>query len=134
MTQSELRGHKQAIRAFLRERPTEKIAAQLAHAQDGKLSFWSCCCFVWFYTNSGNHQYEDARGYSEKHEAPSRRHFSWRGAESAYFSLGVVDRERRRRIIPILKAELRRRERMAPDGAVLDRGEAEPEMEEALRR
>lgn len=36
-----------AIERFLQTAYSdEKLAALLAHTEDGKLSYWSCCCFV----------------------------------------------------------------------------------------
>ena len=38
---------KRAIRAFMQAHYTdEKLAQLLAHAQDGKLDYSSCCCFI----------------------------------------------------------------------------------------
>src|SRR4051812_49852972 len=37
---------KKAIRAFFPNYTTERLAGYLAHAQDGKLFYTSCCCFI----------------------------------------------------------------------------------------
>src|SRR6202021_4042065 len=44
MTHKEKKGH---IRAFMQNHYTdERLAQLLAHAQDGKLNYVSCCCFI----------------------------------------------------------------------------------------
>jgi hypothetical protein len=43
----DLRQWKQALRAFMQQHYTdERLAMLLAHAESGKLSFTSCCCFI----------------------------------------------------------------------------------------
>ncbi len=37
---------KKAIRAFFPNYTTERLTAYLAHAQDGKVFYSSCCCFI----------------------------------------------------------------------------------------
>ena len=37
---------KEAIRAFFPHYTTERLTAFLAHAQDGKVFYSSCCCFI----------------------------------------------------------------------------------------
>jgi hypothetical protein len=118
-----MRENKQAIRKFMRENYTdERLAMLLAHAQSGRLAFDSCCCFIGI--PSAPHALAGAgeraqpeplhhRIYGNKLPDGSR-------AEWAYAELGgpschepTRDIVRRRKIIPMIRAEMRRRERDA---------------------
>lgn len=94
----------------------EKLAALLAHAQDGKLAFDTCCCLIGIPT--ANHALKGARptvwvGWSDG--TGSTHHFESRGwqfgrlAEHEFAALGQDDAERRERIIPLIIAEQERR-------------------------
>ncbi len=114
-----LREQKQAIRAFL-QTPVwteEKLCALLVHAQD-KLSLWSCCCLIGVAT--ADHALQGRLGL----RAPYGGHFLVSRhlplalkAEEAFDQLAHPwdtfgadgDELRRRRIRPIIRAELRRR-------------------------
>ncbi len=123
-----LREQKQAIRAFLRTPvwTEEKLWALLAHAQD-KLSMWSCCCLIGVATadhalKCQNHKVgEHWWHYHQAYELPLAKE-----AELAFLQLGgnrglcgpqgdpyYADALRRRQIRPIIRAELRRRSRLA---------------------
>jgi len=104
----------------------EKLAALLAHAEDGKLSFHSCCCFVGIPTANHalrgslvNEELGDTSHYNELVESPDRA-----AVEIAYYSLAAGawndperdayfaerrDTERRAKLIPLIKAEMNRR-------------------------
>jgi hypothetical protein len=41
-----VQGLKQPMRAWLRKFPDDRLTALQTHAQDGKLAFYSCCCFA----------------------------------------------------------------------------------------
>lgn len=97
----------------------EKLAALLAHAQDGKLAYNSCCCFIGVAT--ADHALEIAR---EKrwadYEIPDVHHLNLAkelpcaaAAEREFLSLGKTDEERRAAIIPLILAEMERREKLA---------------------
>jgi len=111
---------KQVIRKFMRENYSDdRLAQLLAHAQEGKLNYFSCCCFV------GVH---DA-----KHALRTRKDTDWEGHEVAIFSpckreastaygqlvplegekviqtSDASDLPRRRILIPMIKAEMKRR-------------------------
>jgi hypothetical protein len=90
----------------------EKLAALLAHAEDGKLSFMSCCCFAG--VPSAQHS---LRGYNEDslnedyaagHDASVDNY--WYEMSDAYGSLAMFDDDRRAKLIPLIKAEMSRRE------------------------
>jgi len=117
---------KQAIREFMRNHYTdERLVWLLEHARQGKLAFISCCCLVGIATAdhalTGFHQRADDDvaqmfGFS----APSWKHYDSalrlsgaRRAEHAYNTLAkdFDDAKRRRILIPMVKAEIRRRER-----------------------
>jgi hypothetical protein len=103
----------------------ETLAALLAHAQaepgedpDRKLSFFSCCCFIG--VPNAPHA---LRGYMPEFAqgrvlpAGSTHHQSVRlsselaaDAEEEFFFLGNTDAERRERLVPLIEAEIARRE------------------------
>jgi len=105
---------KQVIRKFMREFYTdERLAQLLAHAQDGKLTYCSCCCLIGLRT--AQHALEGANenwiAYAE-HESP---HNALSGdASEAYCNLGIGNDPKRRRIlIPMIRAEFKRRGMLA---------------------
>jgi len=116
---------KKGIRAFFPNYTTERLAAYLAHAQDGKVFYSSCCCFVGGATADhalrGRCDTNDYGHYQAARNLPGADR-----AEAAFFDLGrpqykhpigtdgVKDEAQRRRVlIPMIKAELRRRARQA---------------------
>jgi hypothetical protein len=115
-----LKRSKHAIRVFLRTAYTdERLAWLLAHARSGKLSYHSCCCLVGVAT--ADHRLEGrtpASALPASHYALAKRFVGAPEAELAYRHLGLVaprcavsaDEERRRRLIPMIRAEMRRRE------------------------
>lgn len=129
----QLKEAKQAIRAFLPNYTDEGLAALLAHAQNGKLAFKSCCCLIGCATATGKLQpeYFSAGWQGENHAShldDAKRLPMAEKAEAAFNSIGratltmvevlsELDKTldlnpiRRRRVIPIIKAELRRRDR-----------------------
>lgn len=131
---------KQILRNFMRDYYTdEKLAEVLAHAQDGKLSYNSCCCFIGAVT--ADHALRSELPHSPvptgstqlKHYRVAKLLHGARLAESAFLAIGGVDniwlgadKKRRRILIPMLRAEMRRRERLQaqvqkePENAVLN--------------
>lgn len=99
--------NKRLIRSFFVNYSDEKLASLLAHAQSNKLAWHSCCCFVGVATAthplkgrlSVHRHLEDARQLPYGHLA-----------DSAYFFLAGTDEKRRRILIPMIKAEMKRRE------------------------
>jgi hypothetical protein len=112
---------KKAIRGFFPNYTTERLTAYLAHAQDGKVFFSSCCCFIGGAT--ADHALRgrcDTNDYSHYQAAKSLPGAD--RAEAAFFGLGrphykdpvgtdgLKDEAQRRRVlIPMIKAELSRR-------------------------
>jgi hypothetical protein len=104
-----------AIEQFLREQYSdEKLAALLAHAEDGKLSFGSCCCFIGVAT--ANHALQGSN-FREVWATPAISHLSLARrlpygseAEDEFGDLGRDNQERREAIIPLIRAEIARRD------------------------
>jgi len=109
---------KKAIRAFFPNYTTEGLAAYLAHAQDGKVFYSSCCCFIGGATADhalrGRCDTNDYSHYQVAKNLPGADE-----AEAAFFDLGRPyykhpigidglkdDAQRRRVLIPLIKAEL----------------------------
>jgi hypothetical protein len=109
---------KKAIRAFFPNYTTERLTAYLAHAQDGKVFYSSCCCFIGGATADhalrGRCNTDDYRHYQAAKNLPGADR-----AEAAFFDLGrphykdpvgmdgLKDEAQRRRVlIPMIKAEL----------------------------
>jgi len=116
---------KKAIRAFFPNYTTERLAAYLAHAQDGKVFYSSCCCLIGGATADHALQSRcDTNDYG--HYQLAKNLPGADQAEAAFFDLGRPDykhpigmdgikddAQRRRVLIPMMKAELRRRAREA---------------------
>lgn len=131
---------KQHIRAFMRAHYTdERLAQLLAHAQDGKLDFYSCCCFIGIAT--ATHAIRARLDRETDFDNPEAQHlFVARElpgadqAEDAFRKLcgGLYgDREPdkgRRVLIPIIRAEMKRRSALAalPDFQEFAQRVAEP--------
>jgi uncharacterized repeat protein (TIGR03803 family) len=114
---AELRGNKQICRDFLRSAYNdERLAMLLAHAQSGKLVYHSCCCFAGVSDARHNLRVSidrDWEGHDEHLRGPKA------DISDAYCSLAPdsdsfdkeADAKRRRLIVPIIRAEMRRRDR-----------------------
>ena len=96
----------------------ERLAALLAHAQDGKLSFCSCCCFIGI-TNAPHalrgYMREFAKGQILPRESTHHQEVRYGSeladsAETEFALLGESDEERRALIIPLAESEILRRE------------------------
>ena len=118
---STLQEAKRAIRAFLQiAYSDEKLAMLLAHAQGGKLSYASCCCLIGIPT--ANHALKGVFGSGEHlidgralpGSAAAERAFStlFMGLATMESTVGARDHARRLRLIPMVKAEMRRRSRL----------------------
>jgi hypothetical protein len=122
---TELRQRKQAIRSFMREHYTdERLAMLLAHAQEGRLSYLSCCCFIG--TTTARHPLRDGRSMilgtrlrsrfdvvRPKHYNEAQKLSGAYEAETAFLEIAYSDVARRRILIPMVRAEMRRRDRLA---------------------
>jgi hypothetical protein len=118
--------NKQPIRDFMQRHYTdERLAQLLVHAQDGKLAYFSCCCFIGIST--ADHALKSRSLKNEvknvlnmdilKHgEVPHYDHakdlIGANEAENAYLYLADDDATRRRIMIPMIRAEFRRRDRI----------------------
>jgi hypothetical protein len=120
----ELKKAKQTVRAFLALHYTdERLAWLLAHARSGLLAFHSCCCLIGVPT--ADHALRAAASEihpcnsGQRHLFGARKLELAREAEDAFELLGLVglrssrvgDAARRRRVIPVILAEMRRRAR-----------------------
>ena len=125
----EFREAKQVIRDFMRTHYTdERLAMLLAHAQNGQLAFNSCCCFVgvtsaqhklistWpvfvggVYVSHGGPTYT---GIAGGREASIAYRCLMHGTQTGSFAgLDRNDPQRQRILIPMIKAEMRRREKL----------------------
>lgn len=120
-----LKTSKRAIRAFLQTDAwtEEKLCALLAHAQD-KLSYWSCCCLVGSVNAPHALKGVICGGLDsvEDHTFEARALPGADTAEEGFYNLPVVfdlcpssddgDTYRRLILVPIIRAELRRRSRL----------------------
>jgi hypothetical protein len=118
MKNQELSEGKEILRTFMREHYTdERLAMLLEHAQSGRLRFISCCCFIGVAT--ADHPLVGFSVYlNDTHYIAAQQLSGAYDAETAYRRLGAASLEereamRRRRIIPIIRAEMRRRDRLA---------------------
>ena len=109
--------NEQIIAGFLQNAFTdERLAETLAHAEDGKLSWHSCCCLLGIPTAGHALQGSMINGVSELHYIKARA--LWGVApDMAFGDLSTLrnfesaDAERRAKLIPLLKAEIARRDR-----------------------
>ena len=106
----QLQNLKTPIRRWVRDFTDQLLAEVLAFAQDDKLSINSCCCLVGVRT--APHVLEqNVSSQIAQHLIEARRLPGAEEAEKAYELLGSDDHIRRRRLIPILKAVQRVRDR-----------------------
>jgi hypothetical protein len=103
-----------AIEQFLQTAYTdEKLAALLAHAEDGKLAYESCCCLAGF--PDARHAYQGSL-CEEEADVSTHGPFYWNidnardGISLAFQRLGIDDAARRAKLIPLIKAEIARRD------------------------
>lgn len=118
----ELKQKKRAIRQYLGSAYSdERLAWLLAHARNEKLVYQSCCCLIGAATSDhalqGN---ADVNQPAAAHYHLARKFIGAKEAEQAYWELGYrgqprallsSDEMRRRRLIPMILSEVRRRER-----------------------
>lgn len=122
-----VRRHKEAIRNFMRTFYSDQnLASLLAFARDGKLQFQSCCCFIGIPTATHSLRQKplswETQHYLEAKELPGAN-----SAEHAFMMLGgppevpwgdferflnspQADAKRRRILIPMVRAEMKRRD------------------------
>lgn len=102
----------QILTDFLRRNYSdENLIAGLAHAEDGKLSPFSCCCFVGIPT--ADHPLQGAGAKMPlSHVDRAMRLPGAFAANSAFARLANNDSERCALIVPIFRTEIERRERV----------------------
>lgn len=117
-----MKSNEQILTEYMRQNYSDqKLAELLAFAEDGKLSYSSCCCFVGVPTaNHSLMSMADAASASDcDHyqsaiaipEAPvAERAFRTLAVDSADGSSEERDAERRARLIPLIYAEIKRRD------------------------
>lgn len=113
----------ETIERFLQTEYTdEKLAALLAHAEDGKLSFFSCCCFAGIpsatHTLQGERMHLIYAGLNQGHHEVDGNLFS--KMSSAYSALAVSDEESRAKLIPLIRAEIARRDSLKQEFSASD--------------
>ena len=117
----QLKECKRAIRNFLRTAYTdERLTWLVEHARSGRLVYNSCCCLVGVVTADHTLQGKvPVRELATSHYALAKTFVGASAAERAYQDMGYVgktrvpsaDDVRRRRLVPLVKAEIRRRDR-----------------------
>lgn len=114
--------NKAAIRTFLRQGYTdERLVMLLAHAQSGRLVYQSCCCLIG--VSTADHPLRGKMTIDEIDDTP---HYNSKDldspaallAERSYAALAPINSERRRILIPIVSAEIRRRDRAKQAGDI----------------
>lgn len=127
---------RELIRGFLRDHyGDEQLVAALAHARDGKLSYSSCCCLIGIPT--ADHALQGFNSGQMKYYGHLRRAQLLGGADEAdrafcqlgyvgNFDEGRADALRRRRLIPILLGEIRRRSQLRQESEGHERAETVP--------
>lgn len=116
----QLKEAKRAIRAFWPNYSDERLAWLLAHARSGRLSYFSCCCFIGVATadhalrgDTEFWQIARASHYTTAEELPGAAHAEEAFAYLSDYADGDIDVAKgRRRIIPMILAEMRRRDRL----------------------
>lgn len=110
-----------SIRRYLKTayKDDARLTALYAHAEDNKLVWFSCCCFIGAATADHALRGQENCYGSEPHYWQARQLPDSYEAECAFYTLGRTDTERNRRLIPIIRTEMRRRERTRKK--VLDR-------------
>lgn len=115
----QLKQNKQIIRQFMRENYTdERLAMLLAHAQSGRLEYQSCCCFIGVVTADHALHGEGTHKDGGSHFIRARRLAGAEDAEWAFnafflwWAEGTAEEQRRRRLIPIIRAEQKRRDKL----------------------
>jgi hypothetical protein len=116
------RAQKLALRGYLRRYPDDRLAELLAHAQDGKLSYGSCCCFVGCLTADHplRHPESGPMTGSVQHiylarEIDSGSREKLGPVERAFMQIASGDADRRRLVIPLIRTEMKRREEVGRD-------------------
>ena len=119
-----------AIREYLKLYPDDRLAALLAHAEDGKLAYHSCCCLVGA-INADHALCGYLAGFfvgTHYVIAKAKHHPLPDEAEHEFHRMGMQynavlldpDAIRREMIIPLIREEMARREAEKIEHPVLD--------------
>ena len=123
---------KKHIRAFMQAHYTdERLTQLLAHAQDGKLNYTSCCCFIGIATTDDRLQVDGFRHESQHsfHYLDAQKLAGSKLAEDSFFYLVRTNGEtyidppgeiRSRILIPMIRAEMKRRENIRRAQVIAD--------------
>lgn len=108
---SSIKELKKPIRAFMQAHYTdERLSQLLAHAQEGKLNFFSCCCFIGVATADHALQMNlSSGGDNGEHYWRAKRLPGAREAEGGFRQFARADGLRRRILIPMIRTEMKRR-------------------------
>lgn len=109
-----IKDSKKVLRGFMREHYTdERLTWLLAHARDGKLAFFSCCCFIGVATADHTLRGKYFSYHAEPHYHAAKQLSGSAEAEQAYLSImcayPATNGSAHRRLIPMILAELKRR-------------------------
>lgn len=108
------RNRKQEIRSFfMREKYSDaNLVRLLTHAREGKLQDASCCCFIGI-TTAPEHIHEGTLADMPRdhigHYSAAALNVGGMIADGAYATISGVDEVRRRILIPMILAEIKRR-------------------------
>ena len=114
---------KTEIRRFMQEQYSdERLAMLLAHAQEGKLAFYSCCCFAGIPSaihSLRGREDRDFAGHAALDFLASDAYatLAMAGNKPIVWNGEIDDAKRRRILIPMIRAEQLRRERLASERA-----------------
>src|SRR5262249_1349166 len=89
-----------------------QLAALLAHTEDGRLSYNTCCCFIGIPTadHALKEAFEsDTLPYEECHIFRARQLPYAEAAEREFCDLGASDHERREALLPVILEEMTQR-------------------------
>lgn len=117
---TEQQARKRDMRAFIQTQYSdERLAMLLAHARDGKLAYFSCCCLIGIVTTRhplrGRQQTVGAEDGCNQHRITHfQQAYSLPYAEKAHCAYAYYENDiiRRRVLIPIIRAEMWRREKL----------------------
>lgn len=106
----------------------ERLAMLKAHAEDGKLGYGSCCCFVGIPT--ADHELQEApgimvlasNGVNIHHYIESVKGNLAKLAELEFKTLGKRDTERRENLLLLINVEIARRDELSKNVEIVESG------------
>lgn len=104
--------HEQVLSHYMQTRYDDAhLAALLAHAEDGKLSFMSCCCFAGI--PGADHALRGANMSEDTSHWDTEADEEWIKASEAFCLIAASDKARCEKLIPLIHAEMKRRDEIA---------------------